>query len=188
MKVKSVVFALLMVTVSVAAFAADPVSPKMVVVTQKDPGSFKVIYEGTKVEKLTFKIINKEGNKVAVETIYGVDGFMRVVNFAGMNAGEYTIEVIGADSKQAQKINYQPVVAESAAIHIAKLADAGKYLLVVSNTKEVNVKIYDGSDRLVHDQNVVAHGSTGLVFDLNKVAGSPRFEVSSSTGTKVVRY
>jgi hypothetical protein len=57
MKTKSVVFALVMALVSVAALAADPVGPKMVVVNQKDPSTFKVIYEGNANWKTYFKNI-----------------------------------------------------------------------------------------------------------------------------------
>ncbi|MCW5910787.1 MAG: T9SS type A sorting domain-containing protein [Cyclobacteriaceae bacterium] len=184
---KSVVFALLMAFVSVAALAADPVGPKMVVVNQKDPGTFKVIYEGSQAGKITLRIINSEGRKVVSETISNVEGFMRTLNFAGMTAGEYTIEVVSAGGTRSQKINYQPASDESA-IHVAKLAAENKYLLAVANTKAVNVKIYDGTNTLVHDQDVAVNGSIGLVYDLNKIIGSPRFEVSSASATKVVRY
>jgi hypothetical protein len=187
MKTKSVVFALMMAFVSVAAFAADPVGPKMVVVNQKDPATFKVIYEGSQVGKLTFRILDAAGKKVVSETISGVEGFMRTVNFGGMTAGEYTIEVANATGKSSQKVNYQPITEESA-IHVAKLPANNKYLLSVANAKEVNVKIYDGANTLVHDQNVGVNGSIGLVYDLSKIAGAPKFEVRSATETKVVRY
>lgn len=187
MKTKSVVFALVMALVSVAALAADPVGPKMVVVNQKDPSTFKVIYEGTQTGKLTLRILDSEGKKVVAETISGVDGFMRTVNFGGMAAGEYTIEVIGVNGKQVQKINYQPLT-EEGAIHVARLSEGNKYLLAVANTKQVNVKIYDGTNNLVHDQNVAVNGSLGLVYDLSKISGAPKFEVSNATETKVVKY
>lgn len=187
MKTKSVVFALMMAFVSVAALAADPVGPKMVVVNQKDPATFKVIYEGSQTGKLTLRILDSEGKKVVTEIISGVEGFMRTVNFAGMEAGDYTIEVSGVNGKQSKKVTYQPV-AEGSSIHVAKLASDNKYLLAVANAKEVNVKIYDGTNTLVHDQNVTVNGSIGLVYNLSKISGAPKFEVSSATGTKVVRY
>ena len=190
MKTKSVVLALVMALVSVAALAADPVNPKMVVVNQKDQATFKVIYEGSQTGKLTLRIWDNQGNKVVTQTISGVESFMRTVNFAGMTAGEYTIEVSGANGKQTQKITYQPAagVSTQSAIHLSKLSAVDKYLLAVSNAKEVNVKIYDGVNNLVHDQNVAVNGSIGLVYDLSKVSGSPKFEVSSANETKVVRY
>jgi hypothetical protein len=159
----------------------------MVIVNQKDPSTFKVIYEGTQTGKLTLRILDSEGKKVVTETISGVDGFMRTVNFGGMAAGEYTIEVIGVNGKQVQKVNYQPHT-EEGAIHVARLSEGNKYLLAVANTKQVNVKIYDGTNTLVHDQNVVVNGSLGLVYDLSKISGAPKFEVSNATETKVVKY
>lgn len=190
MKTKSVVFAVVMALVSVAALAADPVGPKMVVVNQKDPSNFKVIYEGSQTGKLTLRVLDIDGNRVVTQTISGVESFMRTLNFAGMEAGEYTIEVIGATGKQTQKITYQPTsgVSVQSAIHVSKLTTLNKYLLAVSNAKDVNVKIYDGTNNLVHDQDVAVNGSIGLVYDLSKIAGAPKFEVSSATETKVVRY
>ncbi|MBN8575323.1 MAG: T9SS type A sorting domain-containing protein [Cytophagales bacterium] len=125
MKTKSVVVALAMMVVSAAVVAADPVGPKMVVVNQKDAATFKVIYEGGQTGKLTLRILNSDGKKVVSETINGVDGFMRSVNFAGMEAGEYTIEVADANGKQSQKVVYQPTV-EGTSIHVAKLASENK--------------------------------------------------------------
>jgi hypothetical protein len=87
MKTKSIVFALVMGFVSVAAVAADPVSPKMVVLNQKDGGIFKVIYAGIQTGKISLTIYDEANTLVFAETVSGVDGFIRPVNFSGMNEG-----------------------------------------------------------------------------------------------------
>jgi len=190
MKTKSVVFALIMAFVSVAAVAADPVGPKVVVINQKESGIFKVIYEGAKAGRVSMKIFDKAGKVVFAETINGVEGFILPVNFAGMEAGEYTIEVADASGKQVQKVNYT-IENKVNSVHVAKIGTESKYLLAVANegTEEINVRIFDGANNLVHDQNLVVDGSFGLVYNLKNVTGVPTFEVTNQAGaTKVVKY
>jgi len=107
MKTKSVVFALMLAFVSVAAIAADPVGPKVVIINQKESGIFKVIYEGAQTGKVSLKIFNESGKVVFAETINRIDGFIRPVNFSGMEAGEYTIEISDASGKQINKLEYK---------------------------------------------------------------------------------
>lgn len=189
MKTKSIVFALVMEFVSVAAVAADPVSPKMVVLNQKDNGIFKVIYAGTATGKISLNIYDEANTLVFNETINGVDGFICPVNFSAMKAGVYTIEVADASGKQVQKIDYvkeNPVNS----IHLKKIEGESKYLLAVANTNEViNVRIFDGSNNLVHNQDVTVAGNFGMIYNLKNVMGSPTFEVTNQAGaTKVVKY
>ncbi len=190
MKTKSVVFALIMAFVSVAAVAADPVGPKVVVINQKEAGIFKVIYEGAQTGKVSLKIFNDSGKVVFAETINGTDGFIRPVNFSGMEAGEYTIEVADAFGKQVQKLSYKLNEKENA-IHVAKIGSESKYIVAVENegSKEINVRIFDGFNNLVHNENRVVNGSLALVYNLKNVAGVPTFEVTNQGGTtKVIKY
>ncbi len=186
---KNVVVALALI-VSAAAFAIDPVNPKLVVVTSKNTGVFKVIYEGG-AGAVKMNVVNHAGKLVFTETIKGVDGFVRPVNFAGMEAGEYTIEIVDANGKQIQKVNYNNESAVKS-IHIAKISGTdAKYLLAVANDAEetINVRIFDGNNNQVHEENVKMTGNFGLVYNLKEVAGTPTFEVTDKTGnTKVIRY
>lgn len=189
MKTKSIVFALVMGFVSVAAVAADPVSPKMVVLNQKDGSIFKVIYAGAQAGKISLNIYDEANTLVFTETVNGVGGFIRPLNFSGMDAGAYTIEVADASGKQVQKIDY---IKESPvnAIHLKKIEGDSKYLLSVANTNEViNVRIFDGANNLVHSQDVTVAGNFGTVYNLKNVVGTPTFEVTNQAGaTKVVKY
>jgi len=190
MKTKLMVCALLVAIVTGAAAAADPIGPKVVVLSQKQSGIFKVIYEGAKVGRVNLKISDQAGVIVFNESISGVDGFVRPVNFKGMAAGEYTIEVSDASGKQIQKVNYE-IEQTVSMVHVAKIAGDSKYLLAVAKgtEEEINVKIFDGSSNLVHDQNLVVNGNLGLVYNLKDVAGVPTFEVTDKTGkTKVIKY
>jgi hypothetical protein len=190
MKTKSIVFALVMGFVSVAAVAADPVSPKMVVLNQKDGGIFKVIYAGIQTGKISLTIYDEANTLVFAETVSGVDGFIRPVNFSGMNEGTYTIEVADASGKLVQKVDYKKETINENLIRVAKMGTDNKYLLAIANTNEViNVRIFDGANNLVHNQSVTVDGSFGLVYNLKNVVGAPTFEVTNQAGaTKVVKY
>jgi hypothetical protein len=99
-----------MATVASVVFAGNP-NPKVAVINQKQPGMFKLIYEGAQTGKVKMNIFNSVGTVVYSETMTGISGFTRPVNFAGVEYGEYTIEIADAVGKQSQKINYTKQVA-----------------------------------------------------------------------------
>jgi hypothetical protein len=186
MKAKFMLVAVIAMVASVA-FATEP-NAKVAVVGQKQSGTFKVIYNGE--GKVKMNIMNSEGDVLFTETINTTKGFVRPVNFNGLAFGEYTIEIADASGKQIQKVQYQGgTVAKN--VHVAKMNEEGKYLLAVANKKseQINVKIFDGENNLVHDQNVVVKGDLGLVYNLKQVSGTPTFEVTDNTGVvKTVKY
>lgn len=189
MKTKSMLVAVMML-VSIVTIAKDPVTPRLVVVTQKSAGTFKVIYEGEKKGSVKMNILNANGTLVYTETMKSVDGFIRPVNFSQMTPGQYTIEIIDANGKNVQLVNYATETSTTS-VHVAKISEEGKYLLAVANSgaEEINVKIFDGANNLVHNESVMVKGSLGLVYNLKQVAGNPTFEVTDKLGAiKTVRY
>jgi hypothetical protein len=190
MKTKNVILtALVAMFVSVLALAKDPGNPKIVVVNQKS-GVFKVIYEGPKAGKVSMRILSQDGSEVFAENLGVVNGFIRPVNFTGMKPGEYTIEVVDAFGKQLQTVSYTNETSINT-IHIARIAESDKYLLAVANkgSEQINVRIFDGSNNLVHDENLTVKGNFGLVYNLKQVAGTPTFEVTDKTGNvKTIKY
>jgi hypothetical protein len=183
MKTKNVILtALMVVLVSGLAFAFEPGNPKLVVISQKS-GIYKVIYEGGKAGKISMKIYDKDDNEVFSETTNVVNGFIRPVNFTGMEPGEYTIEIADGSGKHIQKVTYA-ISSSIKSVHIAKTSEDGKYLMAIANSgKEViNVRIFDGANNLVHDQQIAINGDFGLVYNLKNVAGTPSFEVSDKVG------
>jgi hypothetical protein len=189
MKTRNVVLSVLVAMfVSVLAFANEPGNPRVVVVNQKS-GVFKVIYEGEKRGKVSMKIFNAEGKEVFAEVLRGMEGFMRPVNFEGMEPGEYTIEIADESGKQIQKVNYKNETSVKS-VHVSKIAEEGKYLLAVANSgsEQINVRIYDGANNLVHDESMIINGNFGLVYNLKQVAGVPSFEITDKTGnTQVIK-
>ncbi len=197
MKTKSVVLAGMMVLASIFSFAIEPSNSQLVIVNQKETGMFKVIYQGTSEQNVVMKIYNQSGEVVFTETIKSVTGFIRPVNFTGMDAGEYSIEIADENGKQLQKIAYKTTskiksvhVSKVKSVHVSKVNEEGKYLLAVANsgTEQINVRIYDGDNNLVHNENMTINGNFGLVYNLKQVAGVPTFEITDNIGnTKVIK-
>ncbi len=188
MKTKLMVSALLVALIAGAAVAADPVGPKVVIINQKEAGIFKVIYEGAQVGKVNLRIADESGVVLFRETISNVDGFIRPVNLKSLEAGEYTIEVSDAFGKFSQKVNNAVEKPESV-FHLAKIAGDNRYLLSVTKGDEINVKIFDGQNNLVHDESRAVNGNLGLVYNLKDVSGVPTFEVRDNTGNiRVIRF
>src|SRR6188768_3753575 len=113
MKTKSLfIAALVVVSASVAAFGKEePTSNKgMAVVPVKGSEVFKVIYKGEAAGRVKLNVYNTESKLVFSETISGTDGFIRPLNFSGLTAGEYTIELVDALGKKSEKVSYNKPV------------------------------------------------------------------------------
>ena len=186
--------AALIVLVGTSAFASGPGSPRLVVIGQKNPGIFKVIYESGITSNVKMTILDKNEAVVFAETTKNVEGFIRSVNFTRMEPGEYTIEIADKAGKQIQKVVYaemEIVTAPAKNVRLAKIAADGKYLLTVTNSgiNQIKVRIYDGANNLVHNESTTVNGDFGLVYNLKDVAGVPTFEVTDKTGSvSTIKY
>jgi hypothetical protein len=182
--------AAVIVLVSTAAFSNGP-GPRVAVVSQKNPATFKVIYAGTEAGKVRMTIFNQQDEVVFTETSKNADGFMRNVNFEGMTPGEYTIEIASKEGKQAQKIVYARNTAVKN-VQVSKIANESKYVLSVASTganEKISVRIFDGANNLVHTESRTISGNFGLVYNLSNVSGVPTFEVADNTGVvRTIRY
>jgi hypothetical protein len=59
----------------------------------------------------------------------------------------------------------------------------------VAKGKDINIKIFDGLNNLVHSESRVVDGTLGLVYNLKDVVGVPTFEITDNTGdTRIVRF
>jgi hypothetical protein len=172
-----------------AAFAQESASPKFVVVSQNNPGVFKVVYDNPGASKAKMNIYRSNGERIFSELL-NVEGFIRSVNFKGMYEGAYTIEVVDNTGKYVETVTYAS--APSANVHVARLdKQSNKYLLSVENEKstEISVRILDGDYNVVHTQSLAVNGSVGLVYNLASVQGTPTFEVADASGTfRTIKY
>lgn len=182
MKTKSMIIAAL-VLISSVAFADEPGAPKLVVLSQKESGLYKVIYENSKTNRVKMTILNSDGEALYNESIKVKEGFILPVNFKGMTPGEYSIEVTDGSAKQVQKVTYAESNQPAQRIHVAKLTnETNKYLLSVASQGVINVRILDGASNIIHSEAITVPGTLGVVYNLKGVEGNPTFEVTDATG------
>jgi hypothetical protein len=194
MKTRSLfIAALVVVSATVAALGKEePNNKGLAVVPVKGAEVFKVIYKAENAGKIKLNIYNTKSEIVFTETFTGTDGFICPLNFTGLQAGEYTIELIDATGKRTEKVNYKPASATPKNVHISRLANEnGKFLVSVSSTgnEQINVKIYDAANNLVHSENKSIDGNFAQLYTVKNVTGSLTFEVTDKAGnTKTVRF
>ncbi len=193
MKMKSLyIAAVIVMAAAVTTVGKDePRSAGLAVVAVKGSEVFKVIYRGESSSKVKLNVYNSSSKLVFSETLNGNEGFIRPLNFAGLEFGEYTIELVDATGKKVEKINYQPTKSKSI-VHLTKLTDSeGKYLLSVAKKTDdvITVRIFDAANNLLHSNTDEVSGDFAKLYNLKHVSGSVTFEVTDSTGnTKIVRF
>ena len=185
MKTKSLYIAALIVMAgAVTAVGKDePRNAGLAVVPVKGSEVFKVIYKGETATKVKLNVYNSSSQVIFSETVNSNGGFIRPLNFSGLTFGEYTIELTDASGKKSEKVNYQPAKPESQ-VHVAKLTEAGKYLLSVAQNEGdiITVKIFDEASNLIFTDTRSDAGDFAKLYSLKNVVGSVTFEVSNSTG------
>lgn len=183
MKTTSLFIAALVV-VSAAFGKEEPSSNKgLAVVPVKGSEVFKVIYKGETAGRVKLNIYNVNGSVVFTESFSGTDGFIRPLNFKGLESGEYIIELVDASGKKTEKVSYSKS-ASTKSIHVSKVTESDKYLLAVAGagSEEIRVNIYDGSNNLVHSETKMVNGDYAQLYSLKNVTGTVTFEVTDKDG------
>jgi len=189
MKTKSVLLAVMMMSASLVALANEPGNPRVKVVNQKESGIYRLIYAGGKSGDVKMNILNDAGQVLFSETIKSSEGFIRSLNFKGMTPGQYTVKIDNGGVTEVSTVNHLTATqTTSGYVRLAKTGETGKYLLAVSNAMEesMTVKIYDGSNNLVHDEMLKVDGSYGVVYNLKDISGVPTFEVTNKAGVTTI--
>jgi hypothetical protein len=177
------------ILICATAFAQDP-AIRVEIINQGSPETFKVIYAGEKAAHVKLTILDKDKQVMFSETSPKMIGFIRKVNFAGMEAGEYTVQIEAGPHKESRVIRYTGLTSIEA-VSVSKTAEPGKYLLAVKNKRPeiLSVMIFDGADNLVHSEKVSSSGNLKMVYNLKGVPGLPTFQVVDRAGAvKVIRY
>ena len=184
MKIKSFFTAALVMVAALSAVAADVPRTGMAVVPVKGSEVFKVIYKSETSGKVKLNIYDAQSRVIMSETFIGVDGFILPVNFRGLQFGEYTIELIDANGKRVEKINYVSAKSEPAAnksiAHVSKLTDGRFLLSVVKPNAKVNVRIYS-DDTLVYNETTAVSGDFAQVFKVDATKGFT-FRIADANG------
>ena len=190
MKMKSLIIAMLAVFTAGVAFGEDEPRTGFAVVSVKGSSVYKVIYKSENAGKVKLNIYDASGSVIFTETIYGANGFMVPLNFAGLTAGEYTIELLGAAGKKTERVAYQPH-ANLKRIHVSKLAnEESKYLLAVASTgiDILYIRILDRDNNLVHSEVKEINGDFAQVYKL-AAPSAYTFEVTDKSGnTKSIKF
>ena len=186
MNTKSLYIAALIVMAgAVTAVGKDePSNAGLAVVPVKGSEVFRVIYKGESASKVKLSVYNSSSQVIFSETMNNSGGFIRPLNFSGLQFGEYTIELTDASGKKSEKINYQPVKSGSH-VHISKLAEAnGKFLLSVAqhNGEPITIRIFDGANHLIFSDTRTDASDFAKLYNLKDVDGSVTFEVSDNSG------
>ncbi|MCU0357827.1 MAG: hypothetical protein MUE95_09615 [Cyclobacteriaceae bacterium] len=183
MKTKSFLLAAFLVVLStLSSVADDPINTGLFVISGKS-GVYKLIYEGEKPSSVNLTIYNSKGQIVYEETVRKIKGFIRPVNFSGMAADTYTIQVKTGEMKHEAKVDYMP---EPLPMRVdSRNLDINKYAILVSNVGQetITVKILDANRNLVRVYEESVNGSFGKIFNLNQIPSSSfTFEVYNSKG------
>lgn len=193
MKTRSLFIAALVVfSAAVSAIGKEePSKAGLAVVPVKGKEVFKVIYKGENAGRVKLNIYNSTGEVVFSETLNSVDGFIRPLNFNGLQSGDYTIELIDATGKRVEKISYLPKVSTfDKNVRVIKMEE-NKFIVSVANTgsEVLNVRIYDASNNLVHNESKEISGNFAQVYSIKNVTPGYTFEIADKAGnTKIVKY
>ena len=185
--------ALIMFSAGISALANEDPSNRLAVVPVKGSEVIKVIYKGENVTKVKLYVYNASSQLVFAETINGVDGFIRPLNFSGLKAGEYTIELLEGGVKRSEKIFYAPAKAatSSKAIHVSKInAEQGRFLVSIQNagTETITVRILDRSNNELFSETREISGEFAQVYRVKDNA-EVKFEIYDNSGlTKSSRF
>ena len=186
MNTKSLYIAALIVMAgAVTAVGKDePSNAGLAVVPVKGSDVFRVIYKGEIASRVKLNIYNSSSQVIFSETVNSTGGFIRPLNFRGLQFGEYTIELTDASGKKSEKVNFQPERSGSQ-VHVAKLADAnGRFLLSVAqhDGEPITVRIFDEANHLLFSDTRTDASDFAKLYNVKDLNGSVTFEVSSNTG------
>lgn len=181
---KSTIIALIACVLSATAFAK---SPFLSVAPSATASVYNVYYKGTEAGKVRVSIYHNTDELVFSETLTGVSSFRRPYNFSNLAQGEYTIVVEDKNGKQVENVSYA-MNQVNTFIHVSQLAnEESKYILNVTNngSEDVNVRIYNNRNELLHEQQLNVTGTFGMIYNLSlvKSVNSPiTFEITASSG------
>jgi prolyl-tRNA synthetase len=188
MKTKSIYFAALFVIgAAVAAVGKEePGSNKMAVVAVKGSEVVKVIYKAETAGKVKLSVYNAASKVVFTETRNSNEGFILPLNFAGLQSGQYTVELVDAAGTKSEKFNYQPLAVVKN-VHVSKAADGKFVLSVINGNSAVGVKIYDAHNNLVHNSSKEVSGDYAQLYSIKNFSGAT-FEITNAGETSIFRF
>ena len=150
----------------------------------KNGTTVKLFYKGTKQTDVKVSIYNAVNTLVYSETIKNVDGFVRPYNFTNLEEGEYSIELLGENGRQVERVIYKLGKVQKLANVMHVTGEPNKYILTVANKGQdvLTIKIYGDKGVLLYSKTEEVNGDFAQVYNLDKYNGGLSFEVSDSKG------
>lgn len=150
----------------------------------KNGTTVKLFYKGTKQTDVKVSIYNATNTLVYSETIKNVDGFVRPYNFTNLEEGEYSIELLGENGRQVERVIYKLGKVQKLANVMHVTGEPNKYILTVANKGQdvLTIKIYGDRGVLLYSKTEEVNGDFAQVYNLDKYNGGLTFEVSDSKG------
>ena len=150
----------------------------------KNGTTVKLFYKGTKQTDVKVSIYNAANTLVYSETIKNVDGFVRPYNFTNLEEGEYSIELLGENGRQVERVFYKLGKVQKLANVMHVTGEPNKYILTVANKGQdvLTIKIYGDKGVLLYSKTEEVNGDFAQVYNLDKYNGGLTFEVSDSKG------
>ncbi|HEY9049124.1 MAG TPA: hypothetical protein VIN08_24655 [Ohtaekwangia sp.] len=180
----SIAAAMLISTSAMFAGAIENPNASTGMAIMKNGTTIKLFYKGTRPADVKVSILDAKNKLVYAETIQNVDGFVRPYNFSNLKEGEYTIELVGENGRQVERVNYHFGKVEKLAnvLHVA--GEPSKYILTVANkgADVLTVKIYDSIGTLLYNAKEEADGDFARIYNLENYHGAVTFEVTDSNG------
>jgi hypothetical protein len=184
-----VLFIAALITISAGINAVakeDPRNARLAVVPIKGSEVFKVIYKSETNSKVKLNIYNSSSELVFSQSISNAEGFIVPLNFAGLKAGEYTIELIEGTTKKTEKVTYNPLkgVSSAKAIHVSRVTENdGRFVVSIANAgnEVITVRILDRNDNLIFSETREISGEFAQIYRV-KNADGVKFEISDAAG------
>lgn len=180
---------------SLTAFANniedDAIVAKFKVTTNKTNKLAHLTFIPTTSEKVTVKILNKQGNVIFREQILNKEGFSRPYNLSKLNGAEFSIIVTEGNTSYTEKISIGteeiPTVSNYLIAKAKRIEDNKVELKVLQNAASpvfINVKNQFG--HIIYEATVTDMVSFIQKFNLVKFAGTVTFEVTAGNESKSI--
>jgi len=170
-KVKIFILALL-VTAGTQVFANNDIEPEIQILTTA-PNSFKLVYKSGEAASVKINIYDESSSRIFSDRVNNPGSFSKLYNFKNLNSGKYTFEIIANGQAAKEDVYYTlpKKASHKMKAFVNQLDDTKKFkFMVMGNDMEpVTVKIYDTSNKLLHQKSYKSQKSIGEVYNLTDV-------------------
>lgn len=180
MKVRMMFAVAMLVAGVVTETLAD--GPAKLAIVKRSAHVYKVIYSGDAAETM-LTVKNRFGEVVFSERINSARGFILPLNFARLQPGRYTIELVSGKEKFSETVVIgRNAVNSPFTAHIAQIGD-DRYLCSVRTTTELPVTLsVQNENGETWAEHRISQGETAFVVTLKNFSGKPVFILSDAEG------